>query len=192
MGSNMPWSHGPLTVSSNGRFIEHADGTPFFWLGDTGWLLLSRLDRDEAAAYLDDRRAKGFNVIHGDACNFDLGRKFDVIIAGDLIEHLDNFSGFFESCKRHMHEQSRLLISTPNPWFWKNIVKACLYKEVPNNAEHTCWLCPRTLRQLVRRHRMDIGEIMFGSRYHSDRFMPLPRGIKHTSFHAEVYLVSPK
>jgi hypothetical protein len=36
---------------------------PFFWLGDTAWLLFSRLDREEAKRYLDDRREKGFNVI---------------------------------------------------------------------------------------------------------------------------------
>ena len=63
MSDNLPWSHGPLRVSSNGRFVEHSDSTPFFWLGDTGWLLFSRLDREEAATYLDDRKAKGFNVI---------------------------------------------------------------------------------------------------------------------------------
>lgn len=56
--------------------------------------------------------------------------------------------------------------------------------------DHNSWLC--TLRQLVRRYGMDIGEIVFGSRYRLDRFMPLPRGIKHTSFHAEIYLEPPK
>jgi hypothetical protein len=53
----------PLRISSNHRFFERADGTPFFWLGDTAWLLFKRLDRADAARYLDDRRAKGFNVI---------------------------------------------------------------------------------------------------------------------------------
>jgi len=52
-----------LVVSANHRFLQHADGTPFFWLGDTGWLLFSRLDRAATLRYLDDRRAKGFNVI---------------------------------------------------------------------------------------------------------------------------------
>ena len=51
-----------LTVSSNGRYIN-ADGKPFFWLGDTGWLLLSKLNREEAEKYLEDRSKKGFNVI---------------------------------------------------------------------------------------------------------------------------------
>ena len=41
----------------------HADGQPFFWLGDTGWLLFSRLNRAEAETYLENRRQKGFNVV---------------------------------------------------------------------------------------------------------------------------------
>lgn len=52
----------PLAVSADGRFLE-ADGEPFFWLGDTGWLMLSRLDRSDTAHYLRTRKAQGFNVI---------------------------------------------------------------------------------------------------------------------------------
>lgn len=54
--------HG-LKVSANGRYLMTADEKPFFWLGDTGWLLFGKLDRDEAIKYLDDRKEKGFNVI---------------------------------------------------------------------------------------------------------------------------------
>ncbi len=133
-------------------------------------------------------REKGFKVFCDNAQNFDRGRVFDVITAGDVIEHLENLDGFIESCKRHMHADSRLLISTPNPWYWRNVIKAALYGDVSNNPEHTCWLCSRTLRQLVNRHGMDIGEVVFGSRYLRDRLMPLPRGLKHTSFNAEVFL----
>lgn len=52
-----------LKVSENGRFFQQEDGKPFFWLGDTGWLLFSKLTREEAASYLDNRAEKGFNVI---------------------------------------------------------------------------------------------------------------------------------
>lgn len=57
--------HGPLRVSKNGRFFEHADGTPFFWLGDTWWMgLTKRLSfPDEFNTLLADRKAKGFNVV---------------------------------------------------------------------------------------------------------------------------------
>jgi len=52
-----------LLVSENGRYFTTGDGKPFFWLGDTGWLLFSRLNREETNTYLEDRKQKGFNVI---------------------------------------------------------------------------------------------------------------------------------
>jgi 2-polyprenyl-3-methyl-5-hydroxy-6-metoxy-1,4-benzoquinol methylase len=133
-------------------------------------------------------QARGFNVIAANAESFELDRAFDVIVAGDIIEHLGNLNGFLLSCKRHLKPQGRLLVATPNPWYWRNIVKAALAVEVNNNPEHVCWVCPRTLRQLVRRHGMDVGAIEFGSRYWRDRLMPLPSGWKHTSYNAEVFL----
>lgn len=53
----------PLKVSPNGRYFMTADGKPFFWLGDTDWLLFSKLNREETIKFLDDRKEKGFNVI---------------------------------------------------------------------------------------------------------------------------------
>lgn len=52
-----------LKVSENGRYLTTDDGEPFFWLGDTGWLLFNKLNRDEAEQYLEDRKQKGFNVV---------------------------------------------------------------------------------------------------------------------------------
>lgn len=52
-----------IKIASNKRFFTDEKGNPFFWLGDTGWLLFSKLTREEAEQYLEDRRKKGFNVI---------------------------------------------------------------------------------------------------------------------------------
>jgi Protein of unknown function (DUF4038)/Putative collagen-binding domain of a collagenase len=52
-----------LSVSANHRFLQTSEGKPFFWLGDTGWLLFSKSTQEEAIVYLDDRKAKGFNVV---------------------------------------------------------------------------------------------------------------------------------
>ena len=52
-----------LRISSNHRYFMDQNGHPFFWLGDTGWLLFSKLTREEAEQYLEDRRKKGFSVI---------------------------------------------------------------------------------------------------------------------------------
>jgi len=52
-----------LKVSDNQRFLVYEDGRPFFYLGDTGWELFHRLNREEADRYLEDRAKKGFTVI---------------------------------------------------------------------------------------------------------------------------------
>ena len=60
-----PWEeHGALRVSNNQRSLEHADGEPFFWLGDTAWELFHRLTRDEVTQYCEARAEQGFNVFH--------------------------------------------------------------------------------------------------------------------------------
>lgn len=52
-----------LRVAPSRRHLEYADGTPFFYLGDTAWQLFHRLTLTEALRYLDDRVRKGFTVI---------------------------------------------------------------------------------------------------------------------------------
>lgn len=58
-----PWDNGRLTVSANNRYLQFQNGTPFFWLGDTGWLLPERLDRAEAQYYLQKCREAGYNIV---------------------------------------------------------------------------------------------------------------------------------
>lgn len=53
----------PLKISSDGIHLETESGIPFFWLGDTAWELIHRLDRDGVDFYLEDRADKGFTVI---------------------------------------------------------------------------------------------------------------------------------
>lgn len=62
-GPSVDLSHGRLMVSDNNRFLQFEDGTPFFYLGDTGWEFFHRLNYREAETYLENRRMKGFTVI---------------------------------------------------------------------------------------------------------------------------------
>ena len=52
-----------LLVSTNDRHLVRENGQPFFWLGDTVWELTHKLSREQIDTYLDDRQARGFNVI---------------------------------------------------------------------------------------------------------------------------------
>ena len=64
-GDNPLFGRGPIRVADDHRHLAYADGTPFFWLGDTWWMGLShRLHfPDDFARLAADRKAKGFTVV---------------------------------------------------------------------------------------------------------------------------------
>ena len=64
-----PWQHGRLCVSDNQRFLQHADGTPFFLLGETAWLMPQRLNRDEVQYYLQQCHEAGYNMVQVQVLN---------------------------------------------------------------------------------------------------------------------------
>jgi hypothetical protein len=53
----------PLAVSSNGRYLQQADGTPFLIHGDTPWSLMVQFSDASGVAYIEDTAAKGFTAI---------------------------------------------------------------------------------------------------------------------------------
>ena len=59
-------SYAQFTVSANNRYILK-DGKPFFWMGDTGWELFHRLNKEQADYYLKRRAEQGFTVIQAHA-----------------------------------------------------------------------------------------------------------------------------
>jgi hypothetical protein len=62
-GANPLIKHGHLRISKNKRYFEHADGTPFLWMGDTWWKCLSkRLSFNDFKELVDDRAKKGFSL----------------------------------------------------------------------------------------------------------------------------------
>ena len=140
---------------------------------------------DLYAPGVENLQSLGYDVRVGDAENFSFDEKFDVIVAGDIVEHLGNLDGFLRSADAALAPGGTIIVQSPNPWYWRNVVKAVLSTEVANNREHTCWFCPRTWRQLVERYGFTIRAIQFDARYAKDRLMPLPRGLKYPAWSLE-------
>lgn len=65
----LPWSNGKLVVSEENRYLKHENGVPFFWLGETGWLMPERLNRDEVPYYLEKCKESGYNVVQVQTLN---------------------------------------------------------------------------------------------------------------------------
>jgi len=64
-GANPLLRHGPVRTAPDHRHLAHADGTPFFWLGDTWWMGLTKRLRwpSDFQRLTADRVQKGFTVV---------------------------------------------------------------------------------------------------------------------------------
>jgi len=52
-----------LAVSKDHRYLISEQGRPFFWLGDTGWELFHKLNKEEVTHYFATRARQGFTII---------------------------------------------------------------------------------------------------------------------------------
>jgi len=91
------------------------------------------------------------NVMFLDKLHLD--KKFDVIVCGELIEHIENPSLMLEGIKRFMHKDSILIITTPNPWSKAriNMINENILEDQWLNPEHIAWYSFQTLKQLLQR-----------------------------------------
>lgn len=114
------------------------------------------IDLDKDA--IDDIKKMGFDVEYGDAQNFNLDRKFNLIHAGELIEHLDNPGGFLDSIRNHLTEDGQVLLTTPNGLRISNFIYAST-GGLKVNFQHTCWFCEYTLKTLLERKGFELVEV---------------------------------
>ena len=104
----------------------------------------------------------GYHILFGDVTKpLNFSEKFDVIVAGDLIEHLLNFEGFFKNCTDYLKKGGIVIITTPNPFYIDEFLYIALKKTYFVNPEHTCWMDPFTLNQLANRFNFKIQELHF-------------------------------
>lgn len=119
---------------------------------------------------VDAIRKLGYDAVCGDVQRLALGKTFDVVVAGELIEHLDNFAGFLSSVHKHLEDDGRFVLTTPNALFIGHSISAISGK-LAIHKQHTCWFDEVTLRQLLIRFKFEVEAIAYlGSR----RWLLLP------------------
>jgi 2-polyprenyl-3-methyl-5-hydroxy-6-metoxy-1,4-benzoquinol methylase len=105
-----------------------------------------------------------------------LGKEYDVIMAGELIEHLSNPGLFLERIKVHLKKTGVFIVTTPNAFSIRNVLRSLLLGWVPTNREHVSWYCIKTLSFLLKRHGFTIKERAYyfdqnnGWRFRLERF----------------------
>ncbi len=105
-------------------------------------------------------RERGFDVRAANAESFDLDRSFQVVWAGEIIEHLSCAGGFLDAARRHLEPGGRLVITTPNAFAVSNFVYRIGGRPRVNKG-HTCWYDEVTLSQLLHRHGYQVEEVSY-------------------------------
>lgn len=98
----------------------------------------------------------GYQAAVGDVETMDLGRQFDTIVAGEIIEHLENPGLFLRNMRRHLKPGGVLIVSTPNPFYQGQVWKIWRYGNPAVHEDHTNWQDPTTLHALLKRTGFEV------------------------------------
>lgn len=108
-------------------------------------------------------RRAGFDAVchdlsQGSGPVADMG-PFDVIVAGELIEHVPSMDMLFTAAVDLLTEDGQLIITTPNPWA-PHRVAAGQRGDCWENADHILFAFPSGLAELAERHGLVLSEAM--------------------------------
>lgn len=120
-------------------------------------------DLPTLASEIELARADGFDIEVGDAESYLTPEPYQVVFAGDLIEHLSNPGLFLDCSYRNLTADGTLVLVTPNTFSFAKLVRALtrITNEPPCNPEHTFYFTPQTLAQLVSRHGFKVERIEY-------------------------------
>jgi 2-polyprenyl-3-methyl-5-hydroxy-6-metoxy-1,4-benzoquinol methylase len=100
---------------------------------------------------------KGYNVLAWDITRGPIAGTFELIVIGDVVEHLGNPSALFSSVARMLSPNGRIILTTPNPWYANAIVKNLFEgKPFTDNADHIAWFDAGTLCELAARNGLHL------------------------------------
>ncbi|MBN1507466.1 MAG: class I SAM-dependent methyltransferase [Sedimentisphaerales bacterium] len=121
---------------------------------------ICEINPDTVGIDIDERgveilRQQGFHTRTADAMVMDLGERYDVIVAGEIIEHLANPGLFLCNMARHLTPKGTLVLTTPNPFYVGQVRKIWRYGRPQVHEEHICWFDPITLCRLCRVSRLN-------------------------------------
>lgn len=109
-------------------------------------------------------QALGVNIKWCDIIDYETEKQFDVIVMGDVLEHVLDPVQVLEKAKRMLSEDGILWISTPNyhcAYARMQKFSHCMWHEL----NHYTYVSYETLNQLLKDMQMEVVHYDMGSRY---------------------------
>jgi SAM-dependent methyltransferase len=131
-------------------------------LADVASSLVGLDNAEEGVAWA---RERGYEAYVVDAQSADAVRElelepFDVVVAGEVIEHLDQPGPFLQAMRALGAPDAVLVVTTPNAYRVLNFIAPLSGFELVHQ-DHTAWHSPQTLRTLLTRNGWLVDEIAY-------------------------------
>lgn len=104
------------------------------------------------------RRDGYLNFVAADAEALPFFDEFDVVVAGELVEHLYNMGLFLDSAWRALKLGGKLIVTTPNSYGFTYLSVGVLTGQERCHPQHTCYYSLQTLSYVVEEHGFRIEE----------------------------------
>lgn len=104
------------------------------------------------------------NIYYGNVENLEKSWQdvnFNLILATEIIEHLDNPGLFLESMKNLFEADTKMIITTPNSYCLHSFVYSLLTGQEYVHPEHTCYYSYTTLSYLLKRHNFKVENVYY-------------------------------
>ncbi len=102
-------------------------------------------------------------IVYWNAQEFDIWEKFEVIVAWEIIEHLDNFVSFFDSLKKHSDKDTIIILTTPNVFNFSSLLRILFTWKPIFDKDHVVYFDEFTLWQMLKRHWFDIIKFVYNT-----------------------------
>ena len=151
-----------LNIGAAGNVEYYLDGRRGLWMHD--WLKsiaseLVGLDLDEESVAFAN--ARGEALLVGNCETVQLGRKFDLIVLSEVIEHVNAPAAALENLVGHLNPGGKLFITTPNPTYYGTLLRAVLDRSLNVYYDHVSAFFPENLAVLCQRLGIEISAIHF-------------------------------
>jgi 2-polyprenyl-3-methyl-5-hydroxy-6-metoxy-1,4-benzoquinol methylase len=138
--------------------LEYAKGKDLLDIGCMGRTMKYKLwpqVKASARSYtgIDIQTPTSADVVQGNMESYDFGRDFDVVIAGDVLEHVSNQGLFLENIGRHLRDDAVLIITTPNAK-WPTVF-------LRTHPDHVLWHDRSTLTGVLHRAGLEIRHFQY-------------------------------
>ncbi|MDH3342725.1 MAG: class I SAM-dependent methyltransferase [Gammaproteobacteria bacterium] len=101
--------------------------------------------------YVNELNSRGYDIRLCDATSDKyIGEQFDVVVIGDVLEHVTNVQGLLDFSLRHLKEDGEIIVKTPNPHY-RSFIKSFIKKKFYINLEHVAWYSPSQVLEIARR-----------------------------------------